>query len=63
MKERYGVARTALDSSLEAAVELGLVERYPSGGFVVNILTVRGNAVAIKVEELEKTLTADIPTA
>ncbi len=59
MKEKYGVARTAVDSGLEAAVDLGLVERYTSGQLTVNTLTVRGIATAIKVKELENILTND----
>jgi hypothetical protein len=31
IKERYGVARTASDSSQRSAIELGLVEQYESG--------------------------------
>ena len=56
MKERYGVARTATDSSLKAAIQLGLVEQYESGEYTVNMITPRGNIVAIKVKALEKAL-------
>ena len=57
MKERYGVAKTATDSSLKSAIELGLVEQYNSGEYTLNILTARGDVVAVKVKELEKALT------
>ena len=59
MKKKYGVARTATDSSLKAAIQLGLVEQYESEEYKVNILTPRGDAVAAKVKELEEALTGE----
>jgi len=59
MKEKYAVARTATDSSLKAAIQLGLVEQYESGEYKVNILTPRGDAVAAKVKELEEARTGE----
>jgi hypothetical protein len=59
MKEKYGVARTAVDSSLEAALKLGLVEQHLSREFKVNNLTAKGEATAVKVKELEKIITSD----
>ena len=60
MKERYGVARTATDSSLKSAIELGLVEQYESGEYTLNTLTARGEMVAVKVKALEKALTDNL---
>jgi len=60
MKERFSVARIASDSSLRSAIELGLVEQYKSGEYTLNILTARGDVVAVKVKELEKALTDDL---
>ena len=60
IKERYGVARTATDSSLRSAIELGLVEQYESGEYTLNTLTARGDVVAVKIKELEKALTDDL---
>ena len=59
MKERFCVARTATESSLRSAIELGLVEQYESGEFTLNTLTARGDVVAAKVKELEKALTGN----
>ena len=59
MKEKYGVARTATDSSLKVVIQLGLVEQYESGAYKVNILTPRGDVVAVKVKELEEALTGE----
>ena len=52
MKEKYGVARIATDSSLNVTIQLGLVEQYESMEYKVNILTPKGNVVAVKVKEL-----------
>ena len=59
MKETYSVARTAVDSSLEAALKLGLVEQHTSQRFKVNILTLKGIAAAVKLEELETILSSN----
>ena len=60
MKEKYSVARTATDSSLKAAIQLGLVEQYESGAYKVNILTPKGDVVAVKVNELEEALNGEV---
>ncbi len=56
MDDRYGVGRTAVDSSLKALVELGLVTVSKQVRIKANILTDRGFKVARVVEELEAAL-------
>lgn len=56
MREGYGVGRTAVDSSLEALVELGLVEVWRQERVRANVLTEKGFAVAGVVEGLEAAL-------
>jgi hypothetical protein len=59
MKATYSVARTAVDSSLQAALKLGLVEQHTSQRFMVTILTLKGIATAVKLKELETILSRD----
>ena len=56
MEGGFGVGRWAVDQSIRAALELGLITREKRGRFVYTSLTFRGVAVAKHVKDLENIL-------
>lgn len=52
----YGVDRTAVNSSVKAAIRLGLVRQERQGKSLMTRLTVSGGAVAIRVRDIQAVL-------
>lgn len=56
MEGGFDVGRWAVDQSIRAALELGLITREKRGRFVYTMLTFRGVAVANHVKHLDDAL-------
>jgi predicted transcriptional regulator len=56
MEGGFGVGRWAVDQSIRAAIDLGLITREKRGRFVYTSLTFRGVAAAKHVKDLENVL-------
>jgi hypothetical protein len=56
MRKGYRVRRLMVDSSIDSAVELGLLEQVREGKFVINRLTQKGFEVAEVLNGLRKML-------
>lgn len=56
LKYGYGVDRTAMNSSVRAALRLGLIEQERRGRNLVTRLTVDGGAIAIRLRDIQAVL-------